>query len=335
MREIEFWKFFFLERGKVRQTARGKEEGKLVDEQIMAIELEHIEYEIHVEEIYEFLKSGQVHEAIELAESTEELEDKIDHEIEDLLIQLEHFTVTSAKGAEQSEKRGIIILMIVSIVAIVFGIIYGTIIVSGVLRQLGGDPKVVIDAVKKIADGDLTIDIDMGKNDKSVLASISLMQDQLSKVVSDVTMAANYVAAGSQELNNSSQLMSQGATEQAASVEETSASMEEMGANIQQNSDNSQQTASIALKASKNASETGEAVVEAVGAMTEIANKISIIEEIARQTNLLALNAAIEAARAGESGKGFAVVASEVRKLAERSQTGFPILYNGIQVGCE
>ena len=115
--------------------------------------------------------------------------------------------------------------------------------------------------------------------------------------------------------------MSQGATEQAASVEEVSSSMEQMASNIKQNADNAQQTEKIAIKSAEDAKEGGKAVAETVSAMKEIAGKISIIEEIARQTNLLALNAAIEAARAGEHGKGFAVVASEVRKLAERSQT--------------
>ncbi|MBF0426111.1 MAG: hypothetical protein HQL66_09885, partial [Magnetococcales bacterium] len=116
------------------------------------------------------------------------------------------------------------------------------------------------------------------------------------------------------------QNLSQGATEQAASVEETSAAMEQMASNIANNTETSQATEKIAHKASKDAEEGGNAVNEAVTAMKEIASKISIIEEIARQTNLLALNAAIEAARAGEHGKGFAVVAAEVRKLAERSQ---------------
>ena len=45
-----------------------------------------------------------------------------------------------------------------------------------------------------------------------------------------------------------------------------------------------------------------ESVDETVEAMRSIAEKISIVEEIAYQTNLLALNAAIEAARAGEHG---------------------------------
>lgn len=121
-------------------------------------------------------------------------------------------------------------------------------------------------------------------------------------------------------MNSTTQQVSQGASEQAASAEEVSSSMEQMGANIQQNTDNANITEKLAMKVTSDAKESGIAVKQSVEAMKEIAQKISIIEEISRQTNLLALNAAIEAARAGEHGKGFAVVASEVRKLAERSQ---------------
>jgi len=127
------------------------------------------------------------------------------------------------------------------------------------------------------------------------------------------------VATGSNELASAAGALSQGSTEQAASVEEVSASVEEMAANIQQNADNSSQTEVIALQSAEDAERGGQTVTQTTLAMRQIAEKISIIEEIARQTNLLALNAAIEAARAGEHGKGFAVVAAEVRKLAERS----------------
>ena len=84
--------------------------------------------------------------------------------------------------------------------------------------------------------------------------------------------------------------MSQGASEQAASVEETSASVEEMSASINQNTENAKVTDSMANKAATEADEGGKAVRETVVAMKSIAEKISIIDDIAYQTNLLALN---------------------------------------------
>ena len=133
-------------------------------------------------------------------------------------------------------------------------------------------------------------------------------------------MGANGLSNASTAVSATAQSLSQGNSEQAASVEEASAAVQQMSSSIKQNSENSKVTDGIASKAAKDAGEGGGAVGETVAAMKKIAGKISIIDDIAYQTNLLALNAAIEAARAGEHGKGFAVVAAEVRKLAERSQ---------------
>ncbi|MBI2399622.1 MAG: MCP four helix bundle domain-containing protein [Deltaproteobacteria bacterium] len=211
------------------------------------------------------------------------------------------------------------IVIFATVLSVCIGAALALILTALIAKPLAG----VTAVANKLAEGDLTIDIDARGKDEIGQLTVAFrnMVGKLREVVADVRAVSDNVASGAQELSSGAQQISQGATEQAASIEETSSSMEEMSANIRQNSDNAQQTEKIAQKSATDARESGQAVTETVSAMKEIASKISIIEEIARQTNLLALNAAIEAARAGEHGKGFAVVASEVRKLAERSQT--------------
>ncbi|WP_246237998.1 methyl-accepting chemotaxis protein [Pseudomonas akapageensis] len=197
----------------------------------------------------------------------------------------------------------------------------GLFITRMIVRQVGGEPATAMDALQRVAAGDLTVDVQLRQGDTtSMLYSLQLMVGRLRGIMSDVRMTADSLASASEQVAASSEALSQNASEQAANVEETSASVEQIAATVAQNTENAKVTDSMASQSAKDAVEGGEAVGQMVNAMRQIAQKISIIDDIAYQTNLLALNAAIEAARAGDHGKGFAVVAAEVRKLAERSQ---------------
>ena len=211
----------------------------------------------------------------------------------------------------------------VMVIGLVVATLLGISVAYFISRAITRPIEKVVGICKRMADGDLTMDIEVTSADETgqLLAAMKNQVEKLRGIITDVKSAGDNVASGSEELSASSEQMSQGATEQASAAEEASSSMEEMVSNIKQSADNAMQTEKIAVKSAQDAREGGKAVADTVTAMTEITEKIFIIEEIARQTNLLALNAAIEAARAGEHGKGFAVVAAEVRKLAERSQT--------------
>ena len=220
---------------------------------------------------------------------------------------------------QQDNERTVALVTVIACLALVTGFATGYIVIKALKKRLNA----VADALDRISEGDLTVQIESEGTSGCIgrlLKAMEQMTTALRQVIGGVSIATTQVTDGSVGITDATQALTQGVTEQTLSLQTITSAIQSITGSCQQSTDTSSATQTIAIKASQDATRGGEAVNQAVSAMKEIASKIGIIEEIARQTNLLALNAAIEAARAGEHGKGFAVVAAEVRKLAERSQ---------------
>ena len=279
-------------------------------------------YVAGVQKALELTRNGQSAEGMELINGPlRPVSHEIEHNFEALVAELQQQGATSEQNASATVASMKVVMGVVITLAALTAILFGLFLTRVIIRQLGGEPDYARDVVSRIAEGDLTVKVELRKGDEdSLLAAMNSMVLRLTDVIGQVTSSADSLASASEQVSASSGTLSQNATEQASSVEEISASIEETAATVTQNAENAGLTDSMATQSAASAKEGGEAVRETVEAMKSIADKISIIDDIAYQTNLLALNAAIEAARAGDHGKGFAVVAAEVRKLAERSQ---------------
>ncbi|HOM01529.1 MAG TPA: methyl-accepting chemotaxis protein [Acetivibrio sp.] len=161
---------------------------------------------------------------------------------------------------------------------------------------------------------------------KHIHEALNTIIKSLNVMMHEISVAAGQVAAGARQVSDSSQVLSQGAAEQASTIEELTCSIEEIAKQTKQNAVNASNADKLAITAKNNAVEGNKKMSDMLKAMQDIndASKnisriIKVIDDIAFQTNILALNAAVEAARAGQYGKGFAVVAEEVRNLAARS----------------
>lgn len=247
--------------------------------------------------------------------------------VQDLLDNQRKSIDTSAAAIEAGYASASKTLIAIAVASLALGAVAAWMIVAGILRQLGGEPKYAAEIAGRIADGDLAVRIEVKPGDTtSLMHAMKTMRDQLNDIVTQVRTGTDSIVAASVQIAAGNQDLSARTEQEASSLEETAASMEELTGTVRQNAEHADEAKALAEETSQVALRGGETVSRVVARMEsinrsaqKIADIISVIDGIAFQTNILALNAAVEAARAGEQGKGFAVVASEVRALAQRS----------------
>ena len=255
-----------------------------------------------------------------LLDSTAELQASVDARI----AALDDDAVAAATGAR---RQVMLAGAFAALIAVGLGI--------GITRSIVNPLRRCVVSLKAMADGDLTVTVDVPNHDEvGIMArSLARAQESLRGTLAGVVETAQTVAVAAEELSAANSQVTTGSEETSAqagvvaaaaeqvsrNIQTVAAGAEQMGASIREIAQNANEAAEVAGRATGVASTTTDLITRLGVSSGEIGDVVKAITSIAEQTNLLALNATIEAARAGDAGKGFAVVASEVKELARET----------------
>lgn len=222
--------------------------------------------------------------------------------------------------------------------------------------SMNGNIYHILNQLKKVAAGDLTIQLHSKSKDEFILlaAGINSMTDSMKALITNVTKASDSLNIAAEQVSSFSEkfVMTAGDIQNAVTEIDSGVSqldtnsadclaqMDVLSGKINEISNETREiinltestgssinegisSMSILTESAKKTSEITDSVIHAIEALADQSRSIGQIVEsinsIARETNLLSLNASIEAARAGESGRGFAVVAEQIRQLTDQS----------------
>jgi len=235
----------------------------------------------------------------EIADTTEELK---------LLIEDSQSILGS--DLQKNNSTATIMVEVIAFFAILFGIIIAVFITRSTLSNLGGDPSVVTDIVRRVSLGDLTIELKNNNeldtslyaavremvgslqnkatlarkiadgdlsaeviltSDKDILGqALQDMVKNLNSILADIQGAGNQIATGSSQVSSFSHALADGANQQKGNLQTIAAALEQLSVQTSENATSAKEASQYSNIAQTAVTEGQQHMQEMVIAMNEI-----------------------------------------------------------------
>ncbi len=146
---------------------------------------EHHSYSKAVESIFALIKNREMDKVHTLSYELEELQDKIDHQLETALLDIEHFTEKSIKKAASHE----LVALISSVLGLIIPIVISFFLVRFVSRRVSANLSVAINVANQMAEGNYSADLSNNVKDETgdMLTALGAMRDKVKESQETIT----------------------------------------------------------------------------------------------------------------------------------------------------
>ncbi len=297
-------------------TQEAREEFEHVLAALEKIEGEHADYEKHVEALHELMVEGEITEAIEGAEAIEIEEEELDKELEDLLLEIEKFTVESLKTAEEHEVFALILMIIISAAGAIigFGIAFA-VVRFNVVRPLNE----MVKTIDTLAAGDTSATITIRSRDE--IGQVATAAQNLQEMLIEAQNLRDAQAAEQEAKVKRAEAIDaminefdKTAADALGSVSSAATEMQSTAESMSATAEQTNKQASAVAAASEQATNNVQTVAAAA---EEMAKSIEEIGRQVEQSSSIANRAVEETDRTNTSVEGLANAAQKIGEVVE------------------
>ncbi|MDM8522883.1 adenylate/guanylate cyclase domain-containing protein [Desulfococcaceae bacterium HSG8] len=139
----------------------------------------HRKFHAHALKVIELLETQKKEEAHRLEEQLETEEDRFDHEVKKLRLDLQQYTQEAAHITRQQQQQVLRLNLIMTILGTVLGILWAFLLTIGLVRPVGK----LMNAMREVGHGNLDIQVDVISGDE-----IGFLADSFSSMVDELVL---------------------------------------------------------------------------------------------------------------------------------------------------